>query len=113
MLKGEAEMQASVQGDLPATKEGIIVGKKRKQAPVTLADRLKEIFGLEEPEEVISGAFSSTSITIRKDNNSVRISLLVSPDCTPFWIYVPDPKAYLLLCIPSEELRTYNYDPPR
>jgi sterol 3beta-glucosyltransferase len=66
MLKGEAEMQASDNGDSAAAKEGILVGKKRKQTPVTLAERLKEIFGLEEPEEVISGAFSNGKFLIKR-----------------------------------------------
>jgi hypothetical protein len=107
MLKGEAEMQASDQADYAAS-SGVVPGKKRKPAPVSLAERLKDIFGLDEPENVISGMeivhyyISRTRLTLS------RISVLVSPNRAALWVYVSHREAYLLLRISPQELCMFH-----
>ena len=56
MLEAQAQLSSSVSGKDEGTASVSTIGQqKENQSPVTLATRLMEIFGLEKPEEVISG----------------------------------------------------------
>ncbi|KAF2402344.1 hypothetical protein EJ06DRAFT_335003 [Trichodelitschia bisporula] len=52
-LQAEAEMQASESSERSSMKD-VNVATSRKTSPISLAQRLKDIFGFDEPEEVIA-----------------------------------------------------------
>lgn len=54
MLTAEAEMEASQATESSRSKKDALEGRSKIKQPVSLAERLKEIFDFDEPEEVIT-----------------------------------------------------------
>lgn len=69
-----------------------------------LSKRLQRIFDLDEPEELISGWFS-TCISRRSADTDVgtRVPVLVASGCASPRLYLHHDQAHMLLCIPSQE----------
>lgn len=62
MLEAEAHLGASAQGlDIPKLETDILTHLEINHSQTSLVMRLREIFGFEKPEEVISGPFGDIS----------------------------------------------------
>lgn len=70
----------------------------------SLAEQLKDMFGFDEPEEVIAGMYILS--LVKAPLIQYRIPLLVDTKRASTGLYVPDPTTYLFLRIRTQEIRT-------
>jgi len=105
MLEAQAQAQLHSSTASPDQKKDVAAiteDTEGNQSPTSLAVRLKEIFGYEKPEEVISGrillSYVGTLLTV------IRVSVLAAPERSFARLYVYHAKPHLLLCLPSEEI---------
>jgi hypothetical protein len=90
MLKGEKDMEASMTLE---PQDGAAEASGERPSSATLAQRLVEVFGLPEPEEVLAG--KSSGVRMKADGR--RISVLAAPDGAAQRAHVRHEGPHLLL----------------
>lgn len=108
ILEARAEVESRPSFDLErqATGQDHNTADLTGTSPTGLAKRLQEIFGFEEPEEVISGQAPQGRLQgLTNADITDRISVLSAPDCSTPRIHLHHGQTHLLLCIPAQKGR--------
>jgi sterol 3beta-glucosyltransferase len=85
------------------SRHGSTAGLAKGRTPVSLAQRLQQIFEFEDMEEVISG--TSRVFQNGASTDLSRISMLVATEHSTARLYVHHAEPHLFLCLPTQETR--------
>jgi sterol 3beta-glucosyltransferase len=110
MLEAEARLSTSTTlvdaGPEPSLKSQSSKSSEAQsgKGTTTLVTRLMEIFGFEQPEEVLSGPSDTHPWPSSMLIVCTRVSLLAFTKCSTPRLYVHYRESYLLLCVSSQEI---------